>query len=324
MVRAGTDDVFKKLESVVDNMKKDGLFYRKPKYKAAPVKIAAKKVIKKKPVVKKIQKKPARIKARKIKKIPAMPSVEKIVKLPFARLLKQHGKYKSRIKNSITSSEAKKIRNSKEFKQLGLKRIITEGKKVQEEPLEKIFTKKFVSMADNEKIAKAIELMLKNDVSGIAVMSGSELTGTVESEDIIEQVEKSTPQKSESLMSRPIREIIRPAEKIELKETFGAAIQKMDETNANRLFVTENEKPVGVISKSDVLNKVMPSGIRIETGIDKLLELIDTKGKVSTEEASKTLGVDVKLVEEWASILDDHNLIKMEYPIIGTIELIKK
>lgn len=325
MVRQAEEDVFARLERVANNMKDKSVFRKKPEPKpvSAP-KEKPKKILRKvsKP---KIQKKKA-----KKDNLPKMPAVNKILNKPFIVLIKKHErqKTKAKIEDAVIKSEAKKLRNSEDFGKLGLKRIITKEKTFHAEPISQISSKKVISIEENEKLAKAIQMMLKNDIRGLAVTSGSELKGSVESEDIIKHLETIPPRQAESFMSKPVREITRPAETIGRDVSFGKAIQQMDETQANRIFVVENQKPVGVISKSDVLQKVMDSnshlGAKIETGIDKLLELIEQKGKVSTDEASKLLDVDIKMVEDWASILDDHNLIKLEYPIIGTIELIKK
>jgi CBS domain-containing protein len=259
-----------------------------------------------------------------------MPAVAKILNKPFIVLIKkhEHQKTRARIENAVIKNEAKKLRDSEDFGKLGLKRIITKEKTFHAEPVIRTSAKRIISIEENEKLAKAIQLMLKNDIRGLAVMSGSELKGAVESEDIVKHIESIAPKQTEAFMSRPVREIARPAETIETDVSFGKAIQQMDETKANRIFVVENQKPVGVVSTSDVLQKVMGSssqfGAKIETGIDKLLELVEQRGKISTDEASKLLKVDIKMIEDWASILDDHNLIKLEYPIIGTIELIKK
>lgn len=55
----------------------------------------------------------------------------------------------------------------------------------------------------------------------------------------------------------------------------------------------------------------------IETGPDKLFKLITTKGKVSMVEAKRACNVDEKKVEEWATILEDHKMIKVHYPAFG-------
>ena len=42
------------------------------------------------------------------------------------------------------------------------------------------------------------------------------------------------------------------------------------------------------------------------------------KGSISLEEISKKFGIDKALTEEWAKILEEHNLVELHYPILGT------
>jgi len=55
----------------------------------------------------------------------------------------------------------------------------------------------------------------------------------------------------------------------------------------------------------------------IETDVDKLVNIISQKGKVSIKEAGKKLGIKASQVEEWAKVLEEHGLVKMVYPFIG-------
>ena len=50
----------------------------------------------------------------------------------------------------------------------------------------------------------------------------------------------------------------------------------------------------------------------IETGVDKLVDLINRKKKVSIDEAAKELGVSKDTVQEWADFLEDEGLIGVE------------
>ncbi|MDD5182462.1 MAG: CBS domain-containing protein [Candidatus Nanoarchaeia archaeon] len=329
MARAETDDVFRRLELVVDKMKKENVFRKK---KPEPKHVPEKKISKKRKSAKKSARKAPQKKMHEVLGIPKIHPQNrlKLRSKPFIALVKKHHeqKTKSRIENAILATESHKLKNSEDFGKLGLKRIITREKSYHAEPVESMLTEGVVSIEENEKVARAIELMLQNDIRGLAVTSKRELKGAIESEDIVKRIEKTEPSQVQVLMSRPVKEMTRPAETIAPKETFGNVMQKMNAAKANRLFVIEDQKPVSVVSKADILKRVSQTssvmGMKIETGIDKLLELVEQKGKISTEDASKALKVDAKLVEEWASILDDHNLIKIEYPIIGTIELIKK
>jgi len=60
----------------------------------------------------------------------------------------------------------------------------------------------------------------------------------------------------------------------------------------------------------DVMNKETSI---IETGVDKLVELVRAKKKISIPDASKDLGVGQVVIEEWADFLEEEGLISIEY-----------
>ena len=53
----------------------------------------------------------------------------------------------------------------------------------------------------------------------------------------------------------------------------------------------------------------------IETGVDKLVELIKHEKKISIKSAALKLGVSASLVEEWANFLEEEELIEINYQI---------
>ncbi|MCX6821401.1 MAG: hypothetical protein NTW30_01350 [Candidatus Aenigmarchaeota archaeon] len=62
----------------------------------------------------------------------------------------------------------------------------------------------------------------------------------------------------------------------------------------------------------------------IGTTIDKLIDIINKRGSVTTIDLSKELEVSVEMIEIWAKILEDRGLINIEYPLIGPSKLRKK
>ena len=51
----------------------------------------------------------------------------------------------------------------------------------------------------------------------------------------------------------------------------------------------------------------------IETGVDKLVNLINSKEKVAADEAAKELGVSTTVVMEWSDFLEEEGIINIEY-----------
>src|SRR3989344_7551776 len=51
----------------------------------------------------------------------------------------------------------------------------------------------------------------------------------------------------------------------------------------------------------------------IETGVDKLVKLVNEKGRISSFDAAKELGVSNTVVMEWADFLEEEDIISIEY-----------
>lgn len=70
------------------------------------------------------------------------------------------------------------------------------------------------------------------------------------------------------------------------------------------------------------------AGSIIETGVDKLVNLVNKKGKISAEDAAKELGVSPTVVMEWVDFLEEEGIIKTEYkftkPFLVARKLAKK
>ncbi len=72
------------------------------------------------------------------------------------------------------------------------------------------------------------------------------------------------------------------------------------------------------------LKEHVTKGEQVSSGktIDRLFEIISETGKIRADEAARRLNVHEIQVEEWAKILEEHELIKMKKQL-GKMELIK-
>jgi len=61
------------------------------------------------------------------------------------------------------------------------------------------------------------------------------------------------------------------------------------------------------------VEKTMDSRQVIETGVDKLVELLKKKGRMSFQDAAKELGVGVDVIAEWADFLSEEGILGVEY-----------
>ena len=112
----------------------------------------------------------------------------------------------------------------------------------------------------------------------------------------------------------------------------------MAKKNANRVVVVDSKKKaVGVISRIDLVRLISkqmmtqilkknphPGGSKMNTDIDKVLELVEKKGAITTGEVKKILGVPENKIEDWANILESHGLIDIFYSPVGKPQLRKK
>lgn len=60
----------------------------------------------------------------------------------------------------------------------------------------------------------------------------------------------------------------------------------------------------------------------IETSIDKLVELVKKKGEISVDDAAKALEISERQITDWASVLEESNILKLVYPAIGKAKLV--
>jgi chromosome segregation ATPase len=56
----------------------------------------------------------------------------------------------------------------------------------------------------------------------------------------------------------------------------------------------------------------------IKTGVDKLVELVAEKKKITVEDAAKKLGVGKDVVQEWAEFLEEEGVITLDYSLSKT------
>lgn len=81
----------------------------------------------------------------------------------------------------------------------------------------------------------------------------------------------------------------------------------------------EKAETISMIKKS-----VVARANKYKTDIDRLYELINQKGKLTISEISEGFGISKEMAEEWGKILEEHNLITLNYPPFGELELCKK
>ena len=66
----------------------------------------------------------------------------------------------------------------------------------------------------------------------------------------------------------------------------------------------------------------------IETGVDKLVNLVKERGRIALQDAAKELGVSMTVIQEWVDFLEEEGIISVEYkmtkPFLVERKLTKK
>jgi hypothetical protein len=55
----------------------------------------------------------------------------------------------------------------------------------------------------------------------------------------------------------------------------------------------------------------------LKTGIDSLYSLVKDSKNISSAKAARKLGVSEEMVSEWANIMEEHEMLRIHYPIFG-------
>jgi hypothetical protein len=63
---------------------------------------------------------------------------------------------------------------------------------------------------------------------------------------------------------------------------------------------------------------------KIETGVDRLVELINKEKKISVDDAAKKLGISKVVIQEWADFLEEEKIISIEYAFSKTFLVERK
>jgi hypothetical protein len=84
------------------------------------------------------------------------------------------------------------------------------------------------------------------------------------------------------------------------------------------------KKPVIEAKEKFMSSFNIDSTTLLETDIDKLYDIIEEKGKVNLAEVAKALSSPLEKVRDWADILEEHDMIDIDYPVVGSPVLKKK
>ncbi|MBL7100750.1 MAG: hypothetical protein ISS23_02225 [Nanoarchaeota archaeon] len=97
---------------------------------------------------------------------------------------------------------------------------------------------------------------------------------------------------------------------------------------ANIRRIRKKKKTIKAKKEEIVLKKIkkeiVAKASKYETDLDKLHKLINEVGSLTITEVVEGFGITKEQAEEWGRILESHNLIELNYPAIGELQLCKK
>jgi hypothetical protein len=189
------------------------------------------------------------------------------------------------------------------------------------EPLEEIETKKFISLGNKplniEKISpRRPEMSFVHPHIKPEEIKPQKIETPILPEKKPEKVPESPLPFVSALpdiekIETPVKQEIQKTEKLIPKEETSQ--EKPEEISREVAYKLAKEK----------IDEIIPIDM-IETDIDKMMNILETKKAISIGELSKQLNIKVELIENWAKILEEHGLIEIDYPIIGLPKLRKK
>jgi CBS domain-containing protein len=228
--------------------------------------------------------------------------------------------------------ERKEVENKKEepaTRIIKLKKLREEKKKkhkIQTKILvSDIMTKSVVSVLISSTLEDVVETLLSNNITGVSVFENDMFVGVISRTDILNLVKKQkldelTEEDMLILGKNKVEDFIKRPICIRDNRDIDEARKKMEKYNIKRLFVLDNaNRLVGIITMTDLLKGFSRERIqkKVYTKIDDILKLLQ-EGPTDFEKISKSLDIPENLIEEWAKILEEHDLIEIDYPPMGS------
>jgi predicted transcriptional regulator/ribosome-associated translation inhibitor RaiA len=135
--------------------------------------------------------------------------------------------------------------------------------------VDELMTRNPITIDSTESIARAIALMRENGIARLPVLSYGKVTGIITMHDIVREILE--PRVRASLgeivgeKKRPLRDPVSSVMKKDIltimpKDTISRAIRIMVEKDVSSLIVTEDGRLVGLLTRTDILQKIAKMG----------------------------------------------------------------
>ncbi len=188
-----------------------------------------------------------------------------------------------------------------------------------------IMTRRIIPLAPFNSLEKALQVFQVNGISGAPILDKNRLVGVISKTDIIrllkrDSLDNLTEEERVPLKRCKVSQLAKKPLWIRAEKSVEEARKKMDANNIKRLLVFDRRsKLVGIVTRTDLMKTISKEKIKenVSTKIDDLLRALEN-GPASFSELSKNLGISESLLEEWSKVLEEHGLIEVSYPALGS------
>jgi CBS domain-containing protein len=186
-------------------------------------------------------------------------------------------------------------------------------------------TRDLIVVDESMPLSDVANLFLEKNISGAPVAKGRQFVGEISKTDLLKianvgDLKDLTEDGIKKLKKIKVKDVVKKPICIFESSTVKNAAKKMDRLKIKRLLVLDkNKKLVGIITRTDLKKGVSKEKIsnKIGTTIDEMLRIVESRGSVNIQTVSELLKVPITLVEEWAKVLEENELITIEYKTIG-------
>ncbi|MFC2154280.1 hypothetical protein ACFLRC_02220 [Candidatus Altiarchaeota archaeon] len=167
----------------------------------------------------------------------------------------------------------------------------------------------------------------QNAPGGKAAMKKAERAKEIQKNRLQAVIANPTPDAAaETLSQQPLPQP-QQQQKAGLMSAVAGGMKSMTDRKRERMEQIQRRRIVKVIQKPPeeepkIKVKSFEAGEKVETSIDKLYELVHKYKTLKVDDRlARALKVSKTQIEEWAMILEEHNLLELHYPTIGEPEI---
>jgi CBS domain-containing protein len=235
----------------------------------------------------------------------------------FFRLFRKKRKGKTKAKKK-TKIKPKKVRRIVKIK----RRLKPEKKKTL---VSELMTRNIISVSPYSTLEEVVEIFKSNKISGAPVLDKNFFIGEISKTDILNLVKKNSleeiDEKDREILKKTfVADIMKKPICIHEDRSVEEAKKKMEKYNIKRLLVLDKKnRLVGIITRTDLLKWAPKQEIKdtVSTKIDEMIKILED-GPIEIKKLSKLLNTSENLVESWAKILEEHGIVEISYPAIGS------